>query len=233
MSNPYKSLLDRLDSLDANDRIKAAAELGEIGTPNEAPRLIQACWEDEASTVRQISVQAYAEILGDESFDEVFKVINTHTDNYVKIYAVSILGDLTQELVEHPLKELIKNTDPKLRATVIRAMIHADTRSNSDEIYKLLDVEIDPFVLRNAIEAMTLWNYKESKDAIKDISDNKELMRNEELKTIVLFSLATFGDKVALDRLKTDDIDNLIRISYNGQFYRGREGLLNLIQKIN
>ncbi len=233
MSNPYKSFMDRLDSLDANDRVKAAAELGEVGTANEAPRLIQACWEDEASTVRQIAVQAYAEILGDASFDEVIKVINTHTDDYVKIYAISILGDLTQELVEGPLKELIKTSDPKLRATVIRAMIHADTRSNSDEIFNLIDGEIDTFVLRNAIEAMTLWNYKKSKDAIKKINHNEELMENEELKTIVLFSLASFGDKVALDKLRTDDIDNLIRISYNGRFYRGREGLFNLIKKIN
>lgn len=233
MSDAYKSMLDRLDSLDANDRVKAAAELGEIGTPNEAPRLIQACWEDEASTVRQISVQAYAEILGDDSFDEVLKVVNTHTDEYVRLYAISILGDLTLELVEKPLKELLKNNDPKFRATVLRAMMHADTRSNSDEIYNIIEGESDAFVLRNAVEALTLWNYEKSKDLIKKIYDNEELIQNEELRTIVLFSLAKFGDKTALNQLKNDDIDNLIRISYDGQFYRGRDGLLNLIKIIN
>jgi HEAT repeat protein len=233
MSNPYKTLLDRLDSLDANDRVKAAAELGEVGTPNEAPRLIQACWEDEASTVRQISVQAYAEIMGDDSFIEVLKIVNTHSDEYVVLYAISILGDLTQELVENPLKELIKNDDPKIRATVIRAMIHADTRSHSNEIYNLIDGEDDAFVLRNAIEALTLWNYHKSKGIVKKIYDDKLLMKNEELKTIILFSLARFGDEIALEQLKNDDIDNLIRISYDGQFYRGRDGLLDLIKKIN
>lgn len=221
-------LVARLQNkLDANDQVKAAAELGEVGTPEIAPELLKAVWHDDTSTVRQIAIQSYSEILKEKAFEEVIKVVKTHLDDYVKIYAISILGSMDSNLVTDVLAELLENTNPKIRVPVIRAMIHANTRVNSEIILKTLENETDMLVQKNLIEALAIWKYSKSFELISDILKNSS---NIEIRTIALFALASFGDKNAKKELQSSEIDEYIRISQNNKTFRGRNGLLEALK---
>lgn len=230
MSNdPYRQLISRLSSQDANDRVKAAAELGEVGKPEHAPKLLEACWNDEASTVRQIAVQAYGEILKDQGADEIFKVASEHTDEYTRLYAISSLGSMSAETVENYLNQLLTDSNPKIRLTVIRSMIHAQTDGLGNQLLELYETEDDAMVLRNIIEALLLWKSKSIVPKLKTREDLNHLLENEEFRTFYNLALAIGGDKQAVTFLEEGEIDTLTRIKIRGKWYRGRNGLLEAI----
>ncbi len=130
--------LSRLYSQDANDRVKAAGELGEIGTPDIAHKLLEVAYQDEASTVRQMAIQSYSEILGLDSLDEIIKSASTHFDDYVKLYSIMIMGRLGTKKVYQPLLDLLNTEDTKIQAAVIRSMIHIQTNEFAQDIFDLL-----------------------------------------------------------------------------------------------
>ncbi|MHA2249994.1 MAG: HEAT repeat domain-containing protein [Candidatus Kariarchaeaceae archaeon] len=222
-------LVARLSSLDANDRVKAAAELGEVGTPEVSPHVLKSAWGDETSTVRQMAIQAYYEILGEDAFDEIVKAAKTHFDDYVKIYAISVLGGLKADSVSSILAELLENDSDKIKITILRAMIHAHTTQNTEIVFDLVN-DNNTMIRRNAIEALARWGFKKSQPSIKKILTESEL--DPEIKTIALFALASFGDTEARQQLMVEDIDEYLRIKLGRTTYTGRDGLLDALNKM-
>ncbi len=229
MNEGIEDLLARLHSIDANDRVKAAADLGEYGTPVIAKEVLKAAWEDEASTVRQIAIQSYYKILKNKATDEIIHAAKFHLDEYVKIYAISVLGSLNPSLVAQPLAELLNNENPKIRSTSLRSMIHAGIKENVDIVYTRLEIETNDLALKNSIELLALWRYKKSKEKIAKIIENTN---SEEVKTMGLFALASFGDKKSKKALETCYDDEYIRIIVKNKTYRGKNGLLEALKYI-
>ncbi|MHA2030185.1 MAG: HEAT repeat domain-containing protein [Candidatus Kariarchaeaceae archaeon] len=228
-----KDVLDRLYSLDANDRVKAANEIGEIGTEQEAPIVLKVAYEDEASTVRQMAIQSYYEIMKEHGFEEIRKAALSHTDEYVRIYAINILGNLRTELVSNLLLQLIEKQDEKIQATAIKSMIHANTIENASKLKSVLVNEDYVLTRCNIIEAWGLWRYSAGITEIKSIFD--EQLDNEssiELKTISALVLASFGDEKALTVLKESNIDEYYRIKVASKLYRGRSGLIEAVNQL-
>ncbi len=228
-----KDVLDRLYSIDANERVKAANEIGEIGTEKEAPIVLKKAYEDETSTVRQMAIQSYFEILSDKAYDEILKAANSHFDEYVRIYAVSILGKLNPDLVTDPLLELMKDENHKIRATVVKSMIHANTIQNASHLESFFEKETHILTQCNIIEAWAIWNYKQATEIISKLFENSNLIESHiELKTISLFTLALFDDKNALKKLKEVDIDDYYRIKIDSIYYTGRDGLIKALKML-
>ena len=167
MSSSVQDVLDRLFSLDANDRVKAANEIGELGTPKEAPTVLKVVYEDEASTVRQMAIQSYYEIMKENAFDELEKVVNNHPDDYVKIYALSVLEKFPSTQTEGLFKSSLESENPRIRATVTRAILHADSTMFAETLLELLNIEKDDLVIRNILESFALWKYTAAKDKLK------------------------------------------------------------------
>ena len=183
-----KDVLDRLYSIDASERVKAANEIGEIGTEKEAPIVLKVAYEDETSTVRQMAIQSYFEILKNEAFDEILKAAISHFDQYVRIYAVSILGKLNSELVSEPLLELVKDDDPKIRATVVKSMIHANTSQNAGHLESIFENETHMLTQCNIIEAWAIWNHKQASNQINKLFEIDKLPHLQlELKNNITF----------------------------------------------
>ncbi|MHA2403544.1 MAG: HEAT repeat domain-containing protein [Candidatus Kariarchaeaceae archaeon] len=226
-----EELVQRLKSIDANDRVKAAAEIGEMGTPNEAPIVLKSAWDDETSTVRQMAIQSYFEILGESALSEILIAAQTHFDDYVKIYAISLLGKLDPQMVSDPLAKFLSSENPKIRTTALRAMIHANTRDNSDRVHKHLVNEDNHLAQKNAIEALVIWKVKDSKDSIEKILTERDNL-SIEVKTMALFALAAFGSEDARIELETADIDEYTRINLKNKTYRGRNGLLDALTNL-
>jgi len=226
------STIARLYSNDANDRVKAAGELGEIGTPEVAPKLLEVTYEDEASTVRQMAIQSYSEILGEQSLNEVIKVADSHFDEYVRLYAIMILGRIGGPQVIDPLRRYLALEDEKAKAAALRAMIHAETRENGDAVFDLLKKSKAPLIIRNCIEALSLWKYGDAKDYIRSKIFEREDLSDLELKTISAFYLAVMNDKSGRQYLQDEKIDNYIRIAVNDTHYHGRDGLLEAVSKL-
>ena len=228
-----KDVLDRLFSIDANDRVKAANEIGEIGTEDEAPVILKVAYEDEASTVKQMAIQSYFEILKEHGFDEIKKAALSHPDQYVRIYAINILGKINSELVTDLLLELLDNDDEKIRATVVKSMIHANTIQNANRLAELIETENHILTLCNMIEACTIWRYSDAISKIKMIYENLSNYNNRiELKTIVIFALASFNDKKALTQLKEEDIDEYYRVKINNKHFKGKSGLFQALEEL-
>lgn len=226
-----KDVLDRLYSIDANERVKAANEIGEIGTEKEAPIVLKIAYEDDASTVRQMAIQSYFEILNDKAYNEILLAANSHFDEYVRIYAVSILGKLNPDLVSEPLLELMKDENHKIRATVVKSMIHANTIQNAPHLINFFENETHILTQCNIVEAWAIWNYKQANEIISKLSEKSNLVESHiELKTISFFALALFGDKNALKKLKEADIDDYYRIKIGSKHYAGRNGLLKALK---
>lgn len=220
----------RLKSLDANDRVKAASELGEIGTLNEAPSLLDSAYNDEASTVRQMAIQSYGEIMGEQGLEEITKAATNHFDDYTRIYAISILGNFPSSKVSLLLKELFNTDDYKFRTTVVRAMIHSGSSENAEFLFEKLNEETDLLTLRNMIEAFALWKFERVKETLHRLLEKHT--ENIELTTIILFALAVFGDSKAVDRIKNEDIDNYMTIRLQHRNYRGKDGLLDALDHL-
>ncbi|OLS28950.1 MAG: hypothetical protein HeimC2_03880 [Candidatus Heimdallarchaeota archaeon LC_2] len=226
-----KDVMDRLYSIDANERVKAANEIGEIGTEKEAPIVLKVAHEDETSTVRQMAIQSYFEILKEKAYEDILKAAKSHFDQYVRIYAISILGKLDQNQVSEPLLELMKDEDPKIRATVVKSMIHANTIQNAKHLETFFENETHMLTQCNIIEAWAIWNYKQAKGKINKLFENTDKMESQiELKTISLFTLALFGDKKALKELKEGNIDTYYRIKVDSKHFTGRKGLVKALE---
>lgn len=233
MSSPVQDVLDRLFSLDANDRVKAANEIGELGTPNEAPTVLKVVYEDEASTVRQMAIQSYYEIMKQDAFDELKKVVNTHSDDYVKIYALSVLEKFPSTQTEELFTSGLQSDNPRIRATVTRAILHANSMMFGEKLLDLLNTEKDNLVLRNILESFALWKYKPSKNKLMNLLESdSNIPEDPELLTMLLFALAALGEKSALKRLQEEDVDEFIRIKYKNEMFRGKQGLLELLKQI-
>lgn len=226
-----EGIVARLSSQDANDRVKAAAELGEVGTPNEAPELLKAAYEDEASTVRQMAIQAYAEILGEDSIDELVKAVNEHFDDYVRLYAIISLGNLPVSDIGKVLVKFLPLDDSKLRAATLRALIHSQSTEYGDPVFTLMKEEDDTLVFRNCIEALTLWRYAPAKSYLKGLQEQIGEF-NTEIQTFISFYLASFGNKQAREFIENGNIDEFIRIQYDDQHFRGRKGILRLLDRL-
>lgn len=230
MSNDFSDYLLRLSSNDANDRVKAAAELGEIGTPEVAPNLLKAAYDDEASTVRQMAIQSYAEILGNNAYSEILKAAKNHFDDYVRLYAVSTLGKVFGENEPSDIKFLLEDKDEKIRAAAVKIILQNNLNNFAPLFLKMLDKETYDIGIRNLIEALGLWKYKEANAKINQILKNTKSL---EIKTICYFSLAIFGNEEAIYKIKNDDIDEFMRIYYEGNRYHGRDGLLVIIEQLS
>ncbi len=225
-----KELIGQLKSEDATERLKAAAELGELGSADDAKHLIELIWNDPASPVQQIAVQAYASLKKNDAFSEVMRVIEEHIDEYVVLYAVGILGSLSADIVSEPLKKLITDDNEKIRTTALRSIIMAGLSDLSPLILELLENEEYTLAIQNGIEAMAIFRYKKSKKIIENIK--KKYDADIEIRTISTFAMASFGDKKALDYLKNEEVDEYKRITINGNRYSGRKGLLLALKEI-
>jgi len=229
LPNPDEALeltVSRLYSQDANDRVKAASELGEIGTPEIAPKLLDVVYEDEASTVRQMAIQSYSEILGEDSLDEVIKAADSHFDEYVKLYAVMVLGRIGSPRVSEPLSRYIRSDNPKIKAAALKAMIHAETAEQGETVFEVLQQSDKPIIVRNCIEALALWHYQGALDYIQNTYFTNEDIKDLEIKTISAFYLASFGDKKGINYLETSRVDRYVRIKIDDIYYKGGQGLL-------
>lgn len=229
MSGTLQDVMARLYSIDANERVKAANEIGEIGTEIEAPTVLKVAYEDEASTVRQMATQSYFEILGDKGIPEIIKIATEHFDTYTRIYGISCLGKANKGLVIETLNILLDDEDEKIRVSTVRAMIHAQTIKLSDRLFSLLEHEESMIVIRNIFEALALWKYQKEHDSLEKYIEANIEKYDLELKTISYFLLAMLGDTNALKILENDDVDEYIRIKHGGKIYRGRNGLIELI----
>ncbi|MCE7736971.1 MAG: hypothetical protein GPJ54_18950 [Candidatus Heimdallarchaeota archaeon] len=228
-----KDVLDRLFSIDANDRVKAANEIGEIGTEEEAPIILKVAYEDEASTVQQMAIQSYFEIMKEHGFEEIKKAALSHPDQYVRIYAINILGKIKSELVTDLLLDLLDNNDEKIRATVVKSMIHANTIQNAKRLAELIETENHVLTLCNMIEACTIWKYSEAVPKIKEVYENLSKYNDSiEIKTITIFALAAFNDKKALTQLKEESIDEYYRVKINNKHFKGKSGLLQALEEL-
>lgn len=225
-----EGMVARLYSQDANDRVKAAAELGEIGTLKEAPELLKVAYEDEASTVRQMAIQAYAEILKEDSISELVKAANNHFDDYVRLYAITTLGNLPVSDIGRELVNFLQFEDSKLRAATLRALIHSHSADYSREVFNLLKEEKDTLVIRNCIEALTLWRFDPAKSYIEELFNRLDEY-NPEIQTFISFYLASFGNTKAREFIQNGNIDEFIRVSFDDQHFRGRKGLLRLLDR--
>ncbi len=228
--SPYSTIVARLTSIDANDRVKAAAELGEVGTEREAPHLLKAVWEDEASTVRQIAIQAYAEIMKDASFNEIYKAATEHPDRYVRLYAISVLGNILPEIVGDSLYQFLEGDDHGVHEAAVRALIHLNMSDSADRLLTLLNNDTDIYCVQSISEAIALWKYKKGK---KILEQKLNTITDNETRIWIKFALASLGVKKYRDELENDDIDPFIRIKYNDEWYRGKDGILNLIDKLS
>lgn len=222
--------INTLNSKDATERLRAVAELGEEGNPTVAPRIKDIIWNDKSPSIQQIAVQSYAEILGDESIDEMRRIIETHHDSYVIQYALGALGNFKSDNVETFLGKLIESEDDNFRTTVLRSIIRSNSDGLKDKVLQVLTKEKYPLAIRNCIEALALWKYKKSKKLIEEVMNMNE--NDLEIKTISLFALAVFGDKKAKKALMGEEIDDYTRITVNNTNYKGRKGLLLALDEI-
>lgn len=226
-SDELEMIVNRLrTAIDASDRVKAAAEIGELGTPEIAPKVLDAVWEDEKSNVRQLAVQSYAEILGNEGVEALNVIIEKHTDNYVRLYAIISLGTLSKELVLPTLTKTLEDTDQKIRATTIKQFMHLNARETAPLLMQLLSKESYVLAIRNAVEALAIWKYKAAQSIIENILKHSE---NEEITTICLFALACFGSPTAKTQLQEYDVDSDFRVKFMDTTYRGKDGLLKIV----
>lgn len=225
-----KELVDKLKSDDATERLKSAAELGEDGSEEDAFHLVDLIWNDPSSTVSQIAVQAYSELLKEKSFDLVKDVIEKHKDEYVVLYAINILGSIPSDISSNLIDELLDNPNDKIRTAAIRSAISNSSQKLEPKIRAILEKETYSLAIQNCIEALTLWRIKKAKKLIKDVADKFD--DDLEINTISNFSLASFGDKDALQSLKNNPIDEYKRITVNGSRYSGRDGLLEALKNI-
>lgn len=219
-----------LSSEDATERMRAVAELGEEGDQSVAPKIKDIIWNDKSPSIQQIAVQSYAEILGDESMDEMRRIIESHHDRYVIQYALGALGNFKSENVETYLGSLMEEMDDTLRTTVLRSIIRSNSLGLRDKVMQILAKETYPLAIRNCIEALALWKYKKSKKLIEEIMSNNT--NDIEIKTISLFALAVFGDKKAKKSLIEGEIDDYTRITVGNKNYKGRKGLLLALDNI-
>ncbi len=83
------------------------------------------------------------------------------------------------------------------------------------------------------IEACTIWRYSDAVSKIKVIHENLSNYNNSiELKTIVIFALASFHDKKVLTQLKEENIDEYYRIKINNKHFKGKNGLFQAIEEL-
>ena len=214
--------LSRLYSQDANDRVKAAGELGEIGTPDIAHKLLEVAYQDEASTVRQMAILLRK---GLDSLDEIIKSASTHFDDYVKLYSIMIMGRLGTKKVYQPLLDLLSTEDTKIQAAVIRSMIHIQTNEFAQDIFDLLKKSNETIIIRNCIEALSLWKFSEAINFIEENYFNVKQI-DSELKTISAFYLSVFKKKYGIKFLEQNDVDQFVRVNINNITYKGGNGLL-------
>ncbi|MHA2501468.1 MAG: HEAT repeat domain-containing protein [Candidatus Kariarchaeaceae archaeon] len=228
-----KMTVSRLYSQDANDRVKAAGELGEIGTPEVAEILLKVAYEDEASTVRQMAIQSYGEILSTKATQELVKAVSSHYDEYVQMYALNSLGNIGGEGAAETMLRNLEHPNPRMQATTLRAMIHSETKEYAPDVFEFLKDTTDSLLQRNCIEALALWKYKPAKAYISDTYFENRELNDLELKTISAFYLAVMGEKKGKNFLKNERVDNYMRIAVNDKHYRGGTGLLEAADRIS
>lgn len=216
-------------SQDASDRVKAAGELGDIGTPEIAPAVMEAVWEDPKSNVREMAIQSYAEIMGDDGSEQLGKVALEHFDPNVQFYAIYKLGTLSKEKSLPFLERVLNSKDEKHRAMAIKQIIKLNASETSAQLLDILRDETYVLAQRNILEALAIFKYKEAKNQIRDFLTSTN---NQELLTFGNFALACFGDKSAKKYLETEELERLIRVSYKDKIYRGRNGLLEIVNMI-
>ncbi|MDH5402830.1 MAG: hypothetical protein OEZ01_06910 [Candidatus Heimdallarchaeota archaeon] len=222
-----QQMVDRLYSKDANDRVKAASELGEIGTSNEAPELLKATYNDDQSTVRQMAIQSYAEIMKEDGYDEIVKVVESHEDMYVRLYAISVLAQFPQSC--DILAELLESSNIQLKSAAIRSLIRIGLEMNvviQSKVLEILKNNDNDILLRNCIEALGLWGEKNS---IPIILEQLKTHPSSEIKTISAFSLALLGENAGKQYIEDNELDNFIRITYKGKIYRGKVGIKEIL----
>jgi HEAT repeat protein len=216
-----------VSSQDASDRVRAAGELGEVGTPEIAPKVLEVVWQDSQSNVREMAIQSFAEILGDDAAEDLGKVLKDHYDDNVRLYATHKLGTLSkQEAINH-LKVGIHDKNEKIRAITIRELIHIEAKEMSEHLLNLLRNETYNLAKRNILEALALWRYKPAKQIIIELLKNENSL---EVITFSHFALAIFGEKDSLKFLENEEIETMLRVSYKDKIYRGREGLIEIIK---
>jgi len=230
-TSDIQAIVNRLYSQDANDRVKAAGEIGEVGTPQEAPIILKVAYEDEASTVRQMAIQSYYEILNGLALAEIKKASMSHFDEYVKIYAISILGNYAINEVQDTFEKLIESSDSKIQITTVKALIHANGTNFADKLLQMFPSKKSDHLSQVIVEAMALWNFKKASKPIEKYYITHQTVPLE-LKTILLFAMASFGNKNAKKSLETEEIDNFSSIKVGDKRYRGRNGLLEALKKI-
>lgn len=223
----YDTIIGRLEtSIDATDRVKAAAELGEVGNPEVAPVLLKAVWEDSQSGVRQAAITSYVEVLGEESIEELEKVISSHFDPYVRLNAISMLPKLSRDSAVRLLETALGSEDEKIRSLAIRELYMLNTPELAPRFVDLLKKETYRLAKRNLIEALALWKYS---PAFQTINEILEMDRDPEIQTIGTFALAVLGDDPSKQKLEEMKVDAFLRVKYRDEWYRGRDGLIQLL----
>ncbi len=227
----FDSIIARLEtSVDATDRVKAAAELGEVGDPEVAPFLLKTVWEDSQSGVRQAAVTSYIEVLKEKAMPELEKIIFNHFDSYVRMNAVSMLPKLDMSVAVKLLRRLLDSEDEKIRAMAIRELYFFDDRHSIEKFMQMLEKETYHLALRNILEALALWKAKDSYPLIKKLLQ-KDL--SNEVKTLAHLALAIFGDRESAEFLKSNEADSSLRIKYDNEWFRGKDGLWTLVEKLS
>ncbi|RMG26964.1 MAG: HEAT repeat domain-containing protein [Methanobacteriota archaeon] len=227
----FDSIIARLEtSIDATDRVKAAAELGEVGTPEVAPILLKAVWEDSQSGVRQAAITSYVEVLGEDAYPELEKVITSHFDAYVRLNAISMLSKLPKDMSLQLLQKGLDSDDDKVRTLSIRELYLIGAKELAPRFVELLRTESYHLAKRNLIEALAIWKVNEAKDIIKQVISQDS---DPEIQGIGVFGLAALGEPGAKEKLENMDIDPFIRIKFDNEWFRGKEGLLSLLKRIN
>lgn len=232
MSSVIDGIIARLYSADANDRVKAAGEIGEIGTETEAPLVLKIAYEDEASTVRQMAIQSFHEIMKRKSLEEIVRAARSHFDEYVRIYAISILGQFDKVDLSEVIPDLLHEMNPRIKIATVKAVADLNYSEMAPKLLELFPSPESPLLTQVIAEAFAIMKYKKSKDKIKQYYVSNLDNLSLELKTAIVFALSSFGDKSAKKSLKNDEIDNFFTIKIGNQHYRGRKNLLKALNSL-
>lgn len=210
------------NALDASERVKLAADLGDYGDPEVANIVLEAIWEDEKSNVREIAVHSYAEIMKLDALPELMRMVKDHPDENVRFYAVYRAGELGEEGSDIVIKAL-DDRDRRVRAMAYKKAVDLNLVQLEEKFIRELRGDHPPSVIRNILLGLALWRTK------TDLADFTR-SENKEFRTLAHLSLARRGSPESRQILEEGDIDTSIPIKYNGEMFRGREGLIKLAQ---
>ncbi len=209
------------NAIDASERVKIAADLGEYGTPDVAPLVLEAIWEDEKSNVREIAVHSFTEIMQEDALPELKKMVKEHPDQNVRFYAVFRAGDFTTDEAKQIVKLALDDPDKRVKAIAYKRAVDLEMKElESRFAQELLSVH-PASIIRNILVGLALWRTEVDFTSFLE-GDNLEF------KTLAHLAMARRGDKESLKFLEQGEIDNSIRIKYKNEMFRKREGMLKL-----